>query len=203
MSIASSQVRVGLFATVALLASVNAFEPFGDHIARATAMALQSGAGIGALVCAAVAARRVTGGARYWRLLIMASITGLMFAELFWWLSGAGTDTAPPPAGVAAYFVPPVLSLTALMLLSWVHGPHRRAHTTPRQYVVVVILDGLIATVAFSILVYLAGLGAMTGHTLPRSQNTATVTAYSLLELIVVVAAVLTAMTYQRGRPIG
>ncbi|MET0704556.1 MAG: EAL domain-containing protein [Mycobacterium sp.] len=201
MSITSSQCRISLFATAALLASANAYAPFGDETARAIAMALQSGAGVGALVSAAVVARRVTGRARWWRLLIIASISGLIVAEVFWWLSGAGTASSPPPAGVAAYFVPPVLSLGALILLSWVHGPHRRAHTTPREYVVVVILDGLIATVAFSILVYLAGLGAMTGDALPRSQNTGTVTAYSLLELIVVVAAVLTAMTYQRGRP--
>lgn len=65
----------------------------------------------------------------------------------------------------------------------------------------VTVLDGLVAAAAFSILAFIAGLGAMTGAALPRSQNTTVVVAYSLLELVVVVVAALMAMAYRRDRP--
>ena len=63
------------------------------------------------------------------------------------------------------------------------------------------MLDGLVAAAAFTILVAMAGLGAVSGAALPRSQNTAIVIAYSLVELIVIVVAVLMAMAYPRDRP--
>ncbi|CAN5631953.1 hypothetical protein BH09ACT7_BH09ACT7_58940 [soil metagenome] len=203
MSVKGSQLRIGLFATVAALAWVNALALFGDEAARWVAVVLQSAVGIGALCCAVVVSRQVMGFSRSWRLLVIAATLSWFVGELSWWLGRAGSDTnAAPPAGVFAYFLPPVLSLAAMVLLARYDGG-LRAHrdTLFRHAPVVAVLDGLVAALSFSILVFVAGLGAMTGAALPRSQNTAVVIAYSLLELVVVVAAVLMAMAYPRDRP--
>lgn len=203
MTFSGSQLRVGLFATVAVLACLNALALFGDQAARWVAVGLQSVVGAGALVCAVVVARRVTGFSRWWRLLVIAAMSSWLVGELFWWSSGAGKDgDAAPAPGVAAYFLPPLFSLAAMVLLARYGGGLRGRRDTLFRYApVVATLDGLVAAVSFSILVFVAGMGAKTGAALPRSQNTATVIAYSLLELVVVVTAVLMAMAYPRNRP--
>ena len=203
MSITSSQRRFGMFATVAVLAWVNALALFGDEAARWIALVLQAGDGIGAIVCAVVVARRVVGVARWWRLLVIAATGSWLVGEMFWWLGGTGrAGNAAPPAGVAAYFLPPVLSLAAMVLLARSGGGLHGGQDGPlRHSRVVAVLDGLVAAAAFSMLVFVAGLGAMTGAALPRSASTSVVVAYSLLELTVVVMSVLMAMAYRRGRP--
>ncbi|MET0475933.1 MAG: EAL domain-containing protein [Mycobacterium sp.] len=203
MSINSNQLRLGVFAAVAVLVGVNALAIFGDVAAGWVAVVLQAGIGIWALICAVVVARRVTGVSRWWRLLVIGAMTSWLVGEVLWWTAGAGEAQDPaPPAAVAAYFLPPVLSLTAMVLLAQAGGGLRGRREEPLRHLrVVAALDGLVAAMAFSILVFVAGLGATTGAALPRSQNTTVVIAYSLLELIVVVAAVLMAMAYRRGRP--
>lgn len=196
-----SQRRGALFVTVAVLAWVNALELFGDDAARWGAAALQSCVGGGALVCAAVVARRVDGGARCWRLLVIAAMSSWLIGELFWWFGGTADGTAPPP-GVAAYFLPPVLSLGAMVVLARSGGGLQRRHDRPVAYYrVVAVIDGLLAAVWFSILVFISGLGAMSGKALPRAADTTVVVAYSFLELSVVVVAMLMAMAYRRDRP--
>src|SRR4029078_5160130 len=54
---------------------------------------------------------------------------------------------------------------------------------------------------AFSILVYIAGFGDMSSRVLPRSDNTAVLVAYSVIELLVVVAGGLMAVIYRPDRP--
>lgn len=203
MSFRSSQFRIGLFAAVALLACVNALALFGDDAARWVAVVLQVCVGAGAMVCALVVARRVVGSARLWRLLVIAAMTSWLVGELFWWLSGAGENNkAAPPAGVAAYFLPPVFSLGAMIVLARTSGGlHGRQGGSMRHSRVVIVLDGLVAAAVFSVLALLAGLGAMTGAALPRSQDATIVAAYSLLSLVVVVVAVLMAMAYRRDGP--
>ena len=66
---------------------------------------------------------------------------------------------------------------------------------------VTTVLDGLVAAMAFSILVYIAGFGDMSSRVLPRSDNTAVLVAYSLIELVVVVAGILMAVIYRPDRP--
>ena len=203
MSFRGSQFRLGLFAVVAVLACANALAPFGDETSHWVAAGLQSAVGFGAMVCAVVVTPRVVGVARWWRLLVLVAMTSWLVGELFWWLSGAGVQGDPaPPAGVAAYFLPPVFSLAAMVLLARGSGGlHGRDEGPLRLSRAVAALDGLVAAVAFTILVLMAGLGAVTGAALPRSQSVAIVTAYSLLELVVVVVAVLMAMGYRRNRP--
>jgi diguanylate cyclase (GGDEF)-like protein len=124
-----------------------------------------------------------------------------LVGELFWWFGGNADGTAPLP-GVAAYFLPPVLSLWAMIVLARSGGGLQRRHDRPLAYYrLVAVIDGLLAAVAFSILVFIAGLGAASGAALPRSQNTTVVVIYSLLELVVVVVAMLMAMGYRRDRP--
>jgi diguanylate cyclase (GGDEF)-like protein len=203
VSISGSQFRLGIFAVVAVLLCVNALALRGDEDARWFAVGLQAIVGTGALICAVVVARRVAGISRHWRLLVIAAMTSWLVGELFWWLSGSGRSigAAPTPA-VIAYFLPPVLSLAAMVLLARGGGDlHGRRNGSLRHSRTLAVLDGLVAAAAFSILVVFAGLGAMTGAALPRSQNTTIVVAYSVLELIVVVVAVLMATAYRRDRP--
>lgn len=203
VSVRSNQFLIGLFATVALLAGLNALAFYGDDAARWVAVVLQSGVGIGALVCAVAVARQVNGASRWWRLLVVAAMTSWLAGELFWWSSGAGHGAqAAPSAAVAAYFLPPIFSLAAMILLVRSSaGLHRARVSTLRHSRAVLLLDGLVAAAVFSVLAIIAGLGAMTGAALPRSDDATIVIAYSLLSLVVVVAAVLMAMVYPRDRP--
>lgn len=201
MSVKSAQWRLLVFAVVAVLAWVNALALFGDDFARRAATVLQAAVGMSALVAAALVARRTTGFARWWRLLVFAAMSSWLVAEVTWVLGGAGRGGAEAhPVAVVAYFMPPVLSLAAMIVLAR-GGGLRGRHSGLRHSRVVAVLDGLVAASAFSILAFIAGLGAMTGAALPRSQSVPVVVAYSALETAVVVVAALMAMAYRRDRP--
>lgn len=203
MSVVRSQLRLGLFVAVLLVLCVNALTPWGDDAAGWVNAALQISTGLGALVCSVVAARRSNGVARAWRLLVAAALTSWLVAEVIWSLAHAATGRGTAPAvSVAAYFLPPVLSLVALVLLASSAGAvlgERDGPLRPSQ--VIAVLDGLVAVISFSILVIMAGSGGLTGAALPRSGNTAIALAYSVLELIVVVTAMLIAILYLPDRP--
>ncbi|WP_404822706.1 putative bifunctional diguanylate cyclase/phosphodiesterase [Mycolicibacterium baixiangningiae] len=184
------------------LACGNALALYGDDVARSVAVVLQAAIGITAMVIGAVVARRSKGVSRWWRLLVTAAMGSWLVAEVAWFLGAAGNGASAPPVAVVAYFLPPVLSLAAMVVLARGGGGlHGRQDGPLRHSRAVAVLDGLVAAAAFSILAYIAGLGAMTGAALPRSQNTTVVVAYSLLELMVVVVAALMAMAYRRDRP--
>ncbi len=67
------QLRLGLFAAVLLLLVVNALAPWGDIAAHQVYVVLQAATGVGAMLCALVVVRRVSGTARTWRLFVIAS----------------------------------------------------------------------------------------------------------------------------------
>lgn len=186
-----------------VLLCVNALAPDGDETARWGAVALQAMVGGGALVCALVMARRGTGLARGWRLLVVGAMTSWLVGEVLWWSSDASeSGGAAPSAGVAAYFLPPMLSLAAMILLVRSGGGLRGRHNGPPRHArALAVLDGMVAATAFSMVVLIAGLGASTTAALPRSQHPNIVIAYTVLELTVVVLAVLMAMAYRRDRP--
>ncbi len=201
MSVKSAQWRLLVFAVVAFLAWVNALAPFGDDVARRAAAVLQAMAGMSALVAAILVARKTTGVARWWRLLVIAAMGSWLVAEVAWFLGGAGRGGEEAhPVAVIAYFMPPVLSLAAMIVLAR-GGGLRGRHSGLRHSRVVAVLDGLVAASAFSTLAFIADLGAMTGAALPRSQSVPVVVAYSVLEVAVVVVAALMAMAYRRDRP--
>ncbi len=130
----------------------------------------------------------------------MAFVSSLV-GDLLWY---AGRDTAggtAPPLAVAMYFLPPLLTLMIAGLLVRTGGPvHDRRDGPVRSSRVVTVLDGLVAAIAFMLLVHISGFGDRTGAVLPRSDNSAVLVVYALLELVVVVTATLTAITYRRDR---
>ena len=65
---------------------------------------------------------------------------------------------------------------------------------------VITVLDGVVAAISFSLFVLISGFGDRTGAVLPRSDNTAVLAAYALLEVVVVVTATVTAVTYSQDR---
>lgn len=203
MSDKNARWRLGLFAVVAAIAWVNALAPYGEDTARHVVLVLQAAVGVTAMVIAVLVARRTRGVARCWRLFVAAAMGSWMVGEVVWILGGDWPDgDGAPPVAVVAYFLPPVLSLAAMVVLAQggggLHGPQDGSLRHSR---VVAMLDGLVAAAAFSILALISGPGAVTGAALPRSHDTTVVVAYSLLELIVVVVATLMAMAYRRDRP--
>lgn len=203
MSISGGRVRLGVFAVVGALVFLNALAPYGGDVARYVALVMQSVIGIGALACAVVNVRRTSGVSRAWRILVIAAMMSWLLGDAFWWLSGGGHDgaAAPVPA-VVAYFGPPILSFFAMVLLVRSSGGlTRRRDGAPHGAFALAVLDGLVAVAAFSILVFLGGLGATTTSALPRSYDETVVAGYSVLELGVVVLAVMGATAYRRDRP--
>lgn len=169
MSISGGRLRLGIFVVVGALVLLNALAPYGGDVARYVALVLQSVIGIGALWCAVVNVRRTSGVSRTWRILVVAALISWLVGEAFWWLSSAGRNgaSAPLPA-VVAYFGPPILSFFAMVLLVRSGGGlSRRRDEAPHGAFALAVLDGLVAVAAFSILVFLGGLGAMTTAALP------------------------------------
>ncbi|MEU0494093.1 EAL domain-containing protein [Mycobacterium sp. NPDC006124] len=200
MSISGGRLRLVVFAAVAVLVVANATAPYDGHVARIVALVLQSVVGTSALICAVTAARRTRGIARAWRVLVIAAFACWLGGEAFWWFGDQSSSSAPLPA-VILYFGPPILSFFAMVLLVHSGGwPSLRRGGPLRGSLSLAVLDGLVAVAAFSILVFIGGLGATTTVTLPRSDDGAVVAAYSVLELFVVVLAVMVATNYRRDR---
>jgi diguanylate cyclase (GGDEF)-like protein len=201
VSVTSGQLRLGLFAGVLLLLCVNALSLWGDATARQVHLAFQAAAGIAVLVCGLVVAWRVTGKARLWRLLGVATLLTHLAGDAIWWSSRSAGGTAPWPA-VAAYFLSALLALAALAVLASVGiGRTGRRDRLVRNARMITVIDGMVAALAFVILAVIAGVGALAGAALPRSGNTAVVITYTAIQTVVVVSAVLIAMLYRRGRP--
>ena len=152
-------------------------------------------------MCAVVVARRKQGRATAWRLLVVAAFVSSLVGDLLWYGGRDSADGTAPPLAVALYFLPPLLTLMIAGLLVRTGGPvHDRRDGPVRSSRVVTVLDGLVAAIAFMLLVYISGFGDRTGAVLPRSDNAAVLVVYALLELVVVVTAMLTAITYRRDR---
>ncbi|WP_123024199.1 putative bifunctional diguanylate cyclase/phosphodiesterase [Mycolicibacterium stellerae] len=201
MRVRGGRLRLGLFAVVFVLLCVNAVAPWGEQTAQRVFTVLQAIAGLGAIVCALVVMRRKSGLARFWRLAVVAACVSSMVGDLLRYAGRDSADGTAPPLAVAAYFMPPVLTLVIAVLLVRSGGCVPEERDGPiKGSRVIVILDGLVSAITFSLLVLISGLGDRTGAVLPRSANTAVLDLYALLELVVVVTAVLTAITYRKDR---
>src|SRR5215510_10856233 len=108
--------RLGLFVFVAAVACINALALWGPRVARLGDIVLQAAVGAGAMICAVIVARRETGTARLWRLLVVAGCLSALVGQVGWSLAGAGLNA--PPVSVLAYFGPPVFGLAALIVLA-------------------------------------------------------------------------------------
>lgn len=203
VSVKGWELRLGLFLAVLVALTLNALAPWGEDAAQYGYAALQALTGITATVCTVVVARRVSGPARTWRLLVLAALLSWLAGEVLWQLRRVmtGSTSAPWPS-IVAYFLPPVLSFVAMLLLArtWGGVPGRWENAI-RHHRVISLLDGFVAATSFSILTIVAGVGGAPGSALPRSDSLAVATVYSIVELIVVVSAVLMAMTYRADRP--
>ena len=196
MSLKSYQIRLGLFGCVSAIAAVNALAIWGEPTARLGELVLQSLVGVAPILCGLVVARRMTGPSRRWRLLVVAGCLAFLVGELLWWATG--TNPTAPPVSVVAYFLPPLFGLAAMVVLVRAdHALAGRPDNHLRHSRVTTAIDGIVAAIAFTILVVIAG----TGPSLPRSDNTAVVVAYALVELVVVVAGVIMAVVYRADRP--
>jgi diguanylate cyclase len=202
VSIKGYQLRLGLFAAVLALLCVNALAPWDEQTAQWIFTAFQAGIGIGAIVCGLVVARRVHGLARAWRLVVVAAFVSSLIGDVLWRAGHAasGSYTAPP-LSVAFNFMPPLLTLAIIVLLVRSGRPLTEEDDGPiRGFRVITVLDGLVSAISFAIFVLIAGFGDGTGEVLPRSNNTAVLIAYSVLECVVVVTAMLAAITYPPDR---
>ncbi|MDT5003447.1 MAG: diguanylate cyclase [Mycobacterium sp.] len=200
MRVTGSRLRLGLFAVVFALLCVNALAVWGQQAAQVVFTALQATIGLAAIVCAFVVARRKRGLARSWRLAVVAAFVGSLVGDLLWYAGRATVEGTAPPLAVATYFLPPLLTLVITVLLVRSGGPIPRGRGAARGSRVIMVLDGLISTITFSLLVLISGFGDKTGAVLPRSDNTAVLVVYASLELVVVVTAMLTMIAYRQDR---
>ena len=96
-----------------------------------------------------------------WRLLVVAACLGWLVGELVWRCGGGDSGSGvAKSAAVAAYFLSPLFGLAAMVvLIRAASGLAGHPDDPQRRSLVNTILDGLVAAVAFSILVYVAGFG--------------------------------------------
>jgi diguanylate cyclase (GGDEF)-like protein len=198
LSFQSHRLHFGLSAVVVIAAAFNALAPWGVAVAQRGQFVLEATLCVGALLVGLVVVGRVAGPSRWWRVSLLAAIAIFLTAECGSRLGGAAHPggTAPTPA-VVAYFVAGLLFGVAMLLLVRAgreHDVHTRVRVGPS--VVTTVLDGLVSSLAFCHLVYVARAGAMGGAALPRSTNTAVVYGIAAVELVTVVGAVLLAMWY-------
>jgi diguanylate cyclase (GGDEF)-like protein len=199
--VTGGQFRVGLFAAVLALLCVNALALWSEQTAQWVFMALQAITGLGAIVCALVVVRRTQGPATAWRLVVVAAFVTSLVGDLLWYAGRVGALGTAPPLAVAAYFLPPLLTLVIAVLVVRSSGAMSEGRDGPsRGSRLITVFDGLVAAITFLLLVEISGFGDRSGAVLPRSANTAVLVFYALLELVVVVTAVLTAITYRQNR---
>ena len=192
-----------MFVFVVLVVSVNALTLWGDEAARRGEAILQLSTGLGAVVCGLVVARRVSGPARWWRLLTAAALASWLVGQVLWWSSGEEADGTPAPsAAVIAYLICPVLALAAVATLVRASGtaPEKSAGLH-RHSLLTTVLDGVVAAISFMILIAMGGWGAHSVASLPRSGNAAVEITFSIAELVIVVAAVVITMLYAPDQP--
>ncbi|CAA0128561.1 putative signaling protein [Mycolicibacterium vanbaalenii] len=182
---------------------VNAAAPWEDAAAQRGEVILQLAVGLGAVVCGLVVSARVSGMARWWRLLYVAALVGWLVGQGLWWSDGEGSaGRSASPAVLAAYLVVPVFALASVVVLVRVSGGLRwHPLDAGRDSVATTLLDGLVAATSFMILTVMGDFGAHSTGSLPRSGIPAVEITYSLLELLVVVAVMVMAMLYRPGQP--
>lgn len=189
--------RVGLVVTVTVLLTVNSLALWGDEPARRVAAVAQACTATGAVLYGLVAARRVTGVSRWWRLLAVGAVAGWLGGQLAWWARGDGIA----PIWVPLYWLFPVLALASVIVLArtggWVQMPEDGSRT---RVSALTLLDGMVAAASFAILA-LFGFAHLSTASLPRSQSPAMQVWFGIAELVLVVVAAVTGMVYQGDQP--
>ena len=148
MRVTGGRLRLGLFAVVFVLLCVNALALWGEQTAQWMFTALQALTGLGAIVAALVVARRKRGVAVAWRLVVVAAFVSSLAGDLLWYAGRATPGGTAPPLAVAAYFLPPLLTLVIVALLVRSGGPVPEGRDDPvRGSRVITVLDGLVSAI--------------------------------------------------------
>ncbi|MGW5718299.1 putative bifunctional diguanylate cyclase/phosphodiesterase [Amycolatopsis sp. NPDC003865] len=192
--------------TVALVV-VNGFAFWGDTLALWIDDAMQLSAGVGAVVCGVLAARRVRGHQRWWRVLVAVGMAGWSLGQCAWsWyqlIDGRGLPS--PSLADVGYLSFPVFALAALFVLARARVRPDRERWQPAQWTahfgVAVVLDGLVVTGSLFILTWTAALGQLVRATAPDKLTWSVAIAYPLSDLVIVVVAVLLVVFDRVDRP--
>ncbi|VVJ16151.1 Uncharacterised protein [Amycolatopsis camponoti] len=195
-----------VFLTVALVV-VNGFAFWGDTFALWIDDAMQLSAGVAAVVCGALVARRVRGHQRWWRVLVAVGMAGWSLGQCVWsWYQLVDGRGLPSPSlADVGYLSFPVFALAALFVLARARIRPDRERFQPAQWTahfgVAVVLDGLIVTGSLFILTWTAALGQLVRATAPDKLTWAVAISYPLSDLVIVVVAVLLVVFDRVDRP--
>ncbi|GJF10115.1 GGDEF-domain containing protein [Mycolicibacterium cyprinidarum] len=197
------RLRICLFVIVAVLACVNALAPWGDEVARRGEVILQLGTGLGAVACGLAVAMRVSGAARWWRLLLSMALVAFLVGQVLWWTGNAAVEgELVAPAVLLTYLASPAFALASMyVLLRSTGGVFGQLNIPLRQSATTTLLDGAVAAGSFLIFISMGGFGVHSKFSLPRSVDPAVEFVFSLAELLVVVVAVVITMIYRPDRP--
>lgn len=166
---------------------------WGDAVLQTISCAL-------AIVGATIAAVRVTGAARVWRLLIAMAMTCWFAAQILWWWQALVLDRGMSTSliGAIGHYAFLVLAVSALVILAWSDDRIGRQMLERRSpgSVVVVVFDALVALASFAVLVWSSGTGS-DGFRIPNSGGRPPSLIYAIAGLLVVVIAVTLSSAYR------
>ncbi|WP_439382964.1 putative bifunctional diguanylate cyclase/phosphodiesterase [Amycolatopsis lexingtonensis] len=207
MTVRRYPVAILLVVLTATLVVVNGFAFWGDTFALWIDDAMQLSAGIAAVVCGVVVARRVRGHQRWWRVLVAVGMAGWSLGQCVWsWYQLVDGRGLPSPSlADVGYLSFPVFALAALVTLARARVRPDRERFQPAQWTahfgVAVVLDGLIVTGSLFILTWTAALGQLVRATAPDKLTWAVAISYPLSDLVIVVVAVLLVVFDRVDRP--
>ncbi|OBG85800.1 diguanylate phosphodiesterase [Mycobacterium sp. E802] len=191
--------RPVLVVGVLVAAGVNALALWGPGVAYRGEAVLQLCTGLVAVVCGVVVAARMSGAARWWRLLYVAAVLMWLVGQVLWWTHGAGPV---PSAMKVSYLVLPALITASLGLLVYSSGGLPTPREDPlRRTFATNLLDGTVAGASFLILAAMGDFGTHSTASLPRSGVPTLDVIFAVAEVLLVAAAVVVAMVYEPGRP--
>ncbi len=207
MTVRRYPVAILLVAVTAVVVVVNGFALWGDAFALWIDDAMQLGAGLTAVVCGVVVARRFRGHQRWWRVLVAIGMAGWSLGQCVWsWyqlIDGRGLPS--PSLADVGYLSFPVFALAALFVLARARVRPDRERWQPAQWTahfgVALVLDGLIVTGSLFILTWTAALAQLVRATAPDKLTWAVAISYPLSDLVIVVVAVLLVVFDRVDRP--
>jgi diguanylate cyclase (GGDEF)-like protein len=189
-----ASLSIGL-ALVTAVVVLNTVAPWDDLTALKIDDALQLGAGSTAVLAGVIAARRVDGPQRRWRLLIAAGMAGWTVGQAIWtWYQLVDERELPSPSlADVGYFMFPIFALPALRILARsTDVPRRRATAQWTAHGgVALVLDGLIVSGSVFILAWAAALGPVVRAAEPDLVAWAVAIAYPVSDVVLLVVALL------------
>lgn len=192
--------RLFLSSLVILWAIMNALAPWGHSAAAQGETILRVGTAVGTLVGGLIAAGRVDGLSRWWRLAYVASLASYLIAEVLRLTNTLGGDNRwADVVATLAFVLCPTLTLVALVLLWRCSGS--AASRRWRQPALTNVLDGLVAGLSFLILAAMGDfVHQLTASSLSHAGAVVTLVLFTG-ELAVVGTAVVIAIVYDMDRP--